>query len=173
MSQIVLETSRCYMREFHPADAVSIVALNQHPDIFRFTTDPPFKSVDEARAFLESYPAYRTNGFGRWAVLLKSDNSFVGWSGLKYLQSENEVDVGYRLLPEFWGMGIGPETGAACIRYGFELGIKRIVARVHKENYRSQRVSEKLGMRYECDLFYNCIPWMNYSINATDNVRYY
>jgi len=167
MSSIILETSRCYLREFRPTDAVSIVALNQHPDIFRFTTDPPFNSVEEAHAFLESYPAYRTNGFGRWAIILKDTMEFVGWSGLKYIKSENEVDVGYRLLPQFWGMGLGPETGAACIRYGFELGLKRIVARVHKENYRSQRVSVKLGMQYECDLMYNDIPWMNYCINST------
>jgi [ribosomal protein S5]-alanine N-acetyltransferase len=158
----ILETDRCQLREFDPSDALPVYHLNLHPDIYRFTTDPPFESEAHALQFLKSYDAYTRNGFGRWAVILKETSSFIGWCGLKYIHEENETDVGYRFLPEYWGQGFAVETAKACISQGFEYGLTRIVARVHKENVRSIRVSEKLGMIYEKDLLYDDVPWMNF-----------
>jgi RimJ/RimL family protein N-acetyltransferase len=43
-----------------------------------------------------------------------------------------------------------------------KLGLNRIVARVHKDNFRSIRVSEKMGMVYEKDLMYDGVAWLNY-----------
>ena len=161
----IIETERCLLRQMTPDDAEGAYRLNLHPDIFRYTTDPPFESVEAARDFLVKYDAYKRYGIGRWAVILKSNYAFAGWCGLKYHPDEGETDVGYRLLPELWGMGLAAETGLGCIRYGFEtVGLERIVARIHKENLRSVRVAEKMGMVYETDLLYDGVPWLNYMI---------
>jgi len=144
-------------------DADDVFRLNQHPDVFRFTTDPPFSDIKAAKEFLAAYNPYSEYGFGRWAVELKSTRKFIGWSGLKYIHDENEVDVGYRFLPEYWGNGFAVETGLKCCNLGFnEFGLTRIVARVHKENKRSIRVAEKMKMLYEKDLMYDGVPWMNF-----------
>lgn len=159
----LLETDRFLLREFQLSDAPGIFRLNLHPDILRFTTDPPFLSEEEAETFIRNYDAYRITGMGRLAIIDKLDHTFIGWCGLKYIISENEVDIGYRLLPEFWGLGIAVETASACCNFGnTQLGIKRIVARIHPENLRSVRVSEKLNMRYEKELIYDGKPWLNY-----------
>ncbi len=167
MKKYILETNRCRLRLFNQEDAESVFHLNLHPDIFRFTTDPPFESVEHARKFIEDYEKKRINGFGRWAVELKSDGAFIGWCGIKYIPEENEYDVGYRFLPEYLGQGYAVETGVACIEYGFSKGINRIVARVHKENFRSVRVSAKLNMLYEKDLMYDGVPWMNFVVEQS------
>ena len=159
----IIETMRCRLREMNTGDAENIFRLNQHPDIFRFTTDPPFESPEAARRFIINYDAYAKTGMGRWAVELKSTGEFIGWCGLKYHPDEGEVDVGYRLLPEFWGFGYAAETALACCSWGFEVKkLNRIVARVHKENIRSIKVLEKMNMVYEKDLIYNGVPWNNY-----------
>jgi RimJ/RimL family protein N-acetyltransferase len=159
----LFETERCWLRPFHPEDAEGVYNLNLHPDILVHTTDPPFESIAAAEAFIKAYKAYEEFGFGRWAVILKSTNKFAGWCGLKFILSENEVDIGYRFLPEEWGKGFAVETAAVCIRAGIhEFGLRRIVARIHKDNFRSVRVAEKLGMQYEKDLMYDGIPWLNY-----------
>ena len=151
------------LREMDTGDAESVYKLNLHPDIFRFTTDPPFKDIEEAAEFLSKYNAYQRTGFGRWAVELKSTGEFIGWCGLKYILDENEVDVGYRFIPEHWGKGYAVETGSACCDLGLNsFGLTRIVARVHKENLRSIRVVEKMNMKYEKDLMYDGVPWLNY-----------
>jgi ribosomal-protein-alanine N-acetyltransferase len=164
VKKYILETTRCRLREMTSDDAVAVFQLNQHPDIFRFTTDPPFESAAAAKKFIESYDAYKRSGYGRWAVELKSTNDFIGWCGLKYHPEENEVDVGYRFLPEYWGFGYAAETGKACIDYGFGIGLNRIVARIHKENARSVKVAIKMGMTYEKDLMFDGVPWLNYVI---------
>ena len=158
-----LNTDRFYMRELNPGDADGFYRLNLHPDIYRFTTDPPFKSVEDASEFLQNYNPYCISGFGRWAILRNNDDVFVGWCGLKYLPDENEVDVGYRLLPEFWGQGIAAETGLASCKYGFEIaGLRTICARAHKENLRSIRAIEKMGMHYENEILRDGVSWLNF-----------
>jgi [ribosomal protein S5]-alanine N-acetyltransferase len=164
--EFLLSTERCLLREMTPMDAEGAYKLNLHPDIYRFTTDPPFDSIEAAKKFLENYDAYKKHGVGRWAVILKSNREFAGWCGLKYHPEDGETDVGYRLLPEYWGMGLAAETGAGCIKYGFEKGLNRIVARIHKENHRSVRVAEKMGMTYEKDLLFDGVPWLNYVITS-------
>jgi len=164
-SEHIIETERCLLRKFQPSDAEMMYELNLHPDILRFTTDPPFKSVADAGNFLKNYEGYLKPGFGRFAVVRKSDQSPIGWCGLKFIESEDEVDVGYRLLPSVWGQGYAPETAKACCNYGFnELGLERIVARIHKENERSVKVVKKIGMIYEKDLLYDGVMWLNYIV---------
>lgn len=164
MRKYLLETPRCLLREMDEGDAEAVYRLNLPPDVFLFTTDPPFKNVEEAATFIRNYDEYLKHGVGRWAVELKSTGAFIGWCGLRYLPEENETDIGYRFLPEYRGQGFAVETARRCIEYGFETGLTRLVARVHKENHRSIRVSEKLNMVYEKDLMYDNVPWMNFVI---------
>ena len=93
---------------------------------------------------------YKKYGYGRWAVVHKQDARFIGFCGLKYLPKENEVDLGYRFIKAYWGMGLASESGKAALDYGFnELGLKRIVASALTDNVASIRVMEKLGMTFE------------------------
>ncbi len=159
----VLESERCFLRKFIVDDAPMFYKLNLHPDIFRFTTDPPFIDVAKAGEFIRSYKGYDREGNGRLTVVLKNTLEPIGWCGLKFLDDEGEVDVGYRFLPEYWGNGYAAETGLTCCKYGFTaLKLERIVARVHKENTRSIKVVEKIGMSYEKDILYNDIWWKSF-----------
>lgn len=155
----LFETERLRLREFNFDDAANLYQLNLDPDVIRYTGDPPFESVETARLFIYNYKDYKLNGYGRWAIELKSDGSFIGWSGLK-LNEFNDVDLGYRLHKSAWGKGYATEAANACIKYGFEkLGHPRIIARVAKENPASIRVIEKLGLIFykegECKTFDN------------------
>ncbi len=150
MHKYILQTERCYLRELAPLDAANCFLLNQHPEILEFTNDPPFDSEETARKFLNSYDAYIKTGIGRWAVELKTDNSFIGWCGLKYHHTTNDIDIGYRLLPKYWGKGLATETAKGCCDFGMKvLGLKRIYACIHENNLKSLRVAEKLSMQYE------------------------
>ena len=153
------------MRRFSTDDAELLYDLNLHPDILKFTTDPLFRETNEAADFISNYSGYDTEGYGRMAVVRKTDQKPIGWCGLKYLPDEGEVDLGYRFLPEVWGKGFAPETGAVFLDYGFNrLHLKRIIARIHTENLRSVRVAEKLGMKYENDTYSDNVRWMNFVI---------
>ncbi len=71
-------------------------------------------------------------------------------AGLKYLDDWQEVDLGYRLLPKYWGLGLATEASRACIDYGFHtLRLPRILGLVDPENVRSVRVLQKLGFVFD------------------------
>ena len=69
---------------------------------------------------------------------------------MAYLPEFNEIDLGYRFLPEYWGSGIATEASRAILNYAFDsLKLRKIVAIAIKENKASIRVMEKVGMEFE------------------------
>lgn len=142
------ETKRLLHRAFGVEDADAFYALNGNPDVMRWTGEPPVESVESARIAIATYPDFDTVGYGRWACLLRETEQIIGFCGLKYLPELDEVDVGYRFLPEFWGQGFATEASAASIQFGFEiLQIDRVIGLVLPDNAASIRVLEKVGMR--------------------------
>lgn len=157
MQNTLFDSERLMFRPFELKDARDFFELNQDLEVLKYTGDQAFASVDEARVFLENYNQYELYGMGRWAVIRKTDNAFLGWCGLKYRPEQETVDLGYRLKKAYWGEGYATEAAQACLKYGFEtLQLKRIIARAMKENKASIRVMEKVGMSYVgetiCDL---------------------
>jgi [ribosomal protein S5]-alanine N-acetyltransferase len=147
---MLLETERTYLREMTPGDAEQAYALNLDPEVLQYTGDDPFASVEAARSFLERYDQYARFGVGRWAVISKEDEQFLGWCGLKYAPNENEYDIGFRFFKQYWNKGYASETASACIAYGFEqLALPEIVGRARKENGASIRVLEKVGLTFQ------------------------
>lgn len=146
----ILKTERLLLRELNPDDAENFYKLNLNPNVIKYTGNSAFKDIDEAREFLENYQDYKLNGFGRWAVIEKSTNEFLGWCGLKYDKNLDETDIGFRFFEEHWNKGFATESAQACIDYGFEnLNLKTIVGRAMLENIVSIKVLEKIGLSFE------------------------
>ena len=92
----ILETNRLYLRELDISDAKDFFLLNQDPEVIKYTGDVAFDHITEAESFLQNYNPYELYGYGRWAVIRKEDEAFLGWCGLKYSTDLDEVDVGFR-----------------------------------------------------------------------------
>lgn len=145
----ILETERLYLREFSTEDAENMYLLNQDIEVIRYTGNVAFESVESARLFIENYDHYKEHKFGRWAVIKKQDNKFLGWCGLKYSEEIDEYDIGFRFFRKYWNMGYATESAKACIKLGFEkYCIPEIVGRAMNENTGSKRVLEKIGLTY-------------------------
>ncbi len=114
------------------------------------TDEPPCPSLKTAKAQIEAYPDFEKYGFGRWACVLKGEKKVIGFAGLKFLPEREEIDLGYRFLPEHWGKGLATEASQASIDFGFNiLKLKRIIGLVLPKNKASIRVLEKVGMKKE------------------------
>ncbi|MDR6966145.1 RimJ/RimL family protein N-acetyltransferase [Flavobacterium arsenatis] len=148
--QPVLETNRLVLRELHPNDAEQFYQLNLNPNVIRYTGNTAFKNREEARHFLENYQDYKLNGYGRWAVIDKSNGAFLGWCGLKYDKNLDETDIGFRFFEHYWNKGYATESAKACISYGFEkLQLETIIGRAMLENVTSIKVLEKIGLTFD------------------------
>ena len=160
---IILETPRLLLREFQEEDAPFFYELNEDPEVVRYTGDPPFDSVESARFFLRSYDQYEKYGYGRWAVLLKPNNEWIGWCGLKHQPELGETDIGFRFFRRYWGQGYATESARACLDYGFNtLGLKRVVGRAMKDNKASIRVLEKIGLEFWKEFDFEAHPGLLY-----------
>lgn len=139
-----LETERLVLRKFAEEDLKDIIAWEDGPSAH---------SVEfRAREFLNyCFREYREWGFGPWAMVLKETGAIVGNCGFPHIVSEKFCgEVNYYIAPCQRGKGLAPESLKALLKFGFaNLGLKRIQARCEPDNFSSERVMQKVGMKYE------------------------
>lgn len=160
----ITETERLLLREVHPDDANAFFEIYRRPEVNRYRVRKTMTHIDDASAVIEeNLTAYAAYGYGRWAIVRKSDNTIIGMCGLRYREKLKHTDIGYNLVPEAWGQGYGTEAASACFEYGFrELGLPIIYAKAMSGNHASIRIFEKCGMEKDgcwepdgvCDVSY-------------------
>lgn len=150
-----IETERLVLREFQLTDVDGFFELESNPNVHLFVGNKPITHIDESRAYIEFVQQqYERFGTGRWAVLLKETNEFLGWSGIKFITDEinghqNFYEIGYRFIERHWGRGYATEAGKAFIDYAFnEMNVAAVYAYADENNVNSRTVLEKLGLSY-------------------------
>ncbi len=153
--QIFAETERLILREILPEDEKAIFELDSDLNVQQFLGNKPIINIDQAREMISFIrQQYIDNGIGRWAVIEKSTNNFIGWAGLKLIKVPiynqcNYYDLGYRYIKRYWGQGFATEAAKATLNYGFDkLKLNEIFAMANSENLNSKRVLEKLGFKF-------------------------
>jgi len=120
---IHIETKRLLLRDIEEQDVTGIFDLDSDPDVHEYLGKKPIKTMQEAEEVIEYIKGqYIKNGIGRWAIIDKKTNDFIGWSGLKYeehVRNYNYYDIGYRLRKKYWGKGIATETVQEADRIRF------------------------------------------------------
>ena len=147
-----LQTLRLDFREFVPADVEEIVRLDADPRVMKYIADGRVHTRAETLALyprILRYPRVYAN-LGIWRASRRDTGAFVGWFSLKYAGKASDIEIGYRLAPDAWGLGFATEGAAALRDYGFDdLGLERIIGVTHPGNLASQRVLLKIGMADE------------------------
>lgn len=165
-----IETSRLILRMFTPDDLDGLYSLFSDPDVVRYVGTGETASRAETESALQSIMKHwERHGFGRWAILDKRAQKFMGYGGLRMLIDTPEVV--YHFAKAYWGMGFATEMARASLRYGFEdKGFERILAVAKPENLASIRVMEKIGMTYDKHTAYYGFPVVQY-VMLRENFR--
>lgn len=146
----MIETPRLLLREFRTQDLAALHALVADPAVMRFSDG--IESEADAGRRLDGYrEAYVRHGFGKWAVVHKESARVIGYCGfgIEEFDGQREPELGFRLAPKFWGLGLASEAALACSQHAFAtLGFQRFLGFAHPENIASIRILEKLGMRH-------------------------
>lgn len=150
-----IETERLILRELRPEDAEGFLELNTDPEVLFHLGEKPLRDIEQAQEIIANIrQQYSDHGIGRWAAIEKSSGEFIGWSGLKFITAvENNQtrfhDVGYRLIPRYWGKGYATESAKAALEYGFTtLKLEEIIGMCNEENLASRRALEKCGLTF-------------------------
>jgi RimJ/RimL family protein N-acetyltransferase len=153
--KIIAETPRLILRDIELCDAKHLLEMDLDNRVTKYTGQNPISTIDEANEVVQFIlNQYAENGVGRWAVIDKETDSFLGWTGLKFhKEMENNhihfYDLGYRFKHEHWNKGFATEASLACLKIGFEqLKLQEIIAMIHPNNLASKKVAEKCGFKF-------------------------
>ncbi len=90
------------------------------------------------------------NGFGLWHLTEKSSGDFVGWAGMIYAPGWHEPELGWTLMEEAEGKGLGFEAAQSARAFAAQhQGLNGVMSYIAHANTRSRALAERLGATYE------------------------
>jgi RimJ/RimL family protein N-acetyltransferase len=134
------------------ADAEFMLALLNDQSWLYFIGDRGVRTVADAQHYILNGPTkmYEEFGYGFCVVQVKETSVSVGICGLAKRSYLEDADIGFALLPAHRGNGYALEAATSVLDYAkFELGLERVLATTRINNLESQRLLEKLGLRFE------------------------
>jgi RimJ/RimL family protein N-acetyltransferase len=145
MAEPILTTERLAFRPFTPNDFELMARLHRDPEVGRY-----FGGVwhdEKVRGAIAEFAAEQAElGHSKWLAFLH-DGTFVGRAGVSFWEHTGELELGYALLPAFWGQGLATEAARAVADFAFKATeVDHLIGFTHLENVGSQRVLEKIGM---------------------------
>src|SRR5579864_4301239 len=137
---IAIETERLLLRNWERRDREPLARLNADERVMEFM--PARLSRAESDDYVDRIEDhFREHGFGVYALELRREREFVGYTGLAVPGFDAHftpcVEIGWRLAAEHWGRGLATEAAAAALAHGFdELALEEVVAMAVPANRR-------------------------------------
>lgn len=144
-----LLTPRLELRQWLDIDYQPFAALNADPKVMEYF--PKTLDSEQSNALADRLRNHiAEKGWGFWAVVERDSGCFIGFTGIKSSEDTprgSAVEVGWRLVPPFWGKGYATEAANASLLFAFEiLNLNEVISFTPKNNLRSKAVMERLGM---------------------------
>jgi len=156
---VSLESARLVIRDNLECDLQGLFELTIDPENMRFMKSTKIDSIQEAEEHLrvaieESKNENRMKYY--FAIINKDNEEYIGAIGYdvkEKIGKEKLVELGYFIKKEHWGKGYVTEAGKKVMEYAFKKdNVVKMEASCLKENYSSEKVLIKLGMKKEGEL---------------------
>lgn len=151
------ETARLHFRLLRKEDFTAWLPLFKAENVAKFLKlDDQLSDVELCKLWFEKAFHRYDNDLGGMNVLVdKLTNQVVGQCGLliQTIEEIERMEVGYSILPEFWGKGYASEAAIKCKNFAFENNFSEsLISMVHIENIGSEKVALRNGMLLEKEL---------------------
>lgn len=146
-----IKTERLGLRNWRSEDLEPMAGLCANEEVMRYF--PSTLTESETEAMLARLSAhFETYGFTYFAVDVLETGALIGFIGMKHQNYEVDfcphVDIGWRLLPEYWGYGYATEGARACLAAKSRWDIPEVLSVASELNVPSWKVMERIGMTY-------------------------
>ncbi|MCE7040517.1 GNAT family N-acetyltransferase [Dyadobacter sp. CY312] len=152
-----IKTDRLLLRQFVDGDLENVYTGLSNPDVIKYY-GVSFDSLEATREQMVWFADLEKKETGIWWAVCSSDkNTFYGGIGFNNLCKEHrKAEIGFWLLPEFWGKGILKEAMPLVLNHAFTFhGLHRIEAFVESENQNCKIYLNKMSFRHEGTMI-NC-----------------
>jgi RimJ/RimL family protein N-acetyltransferase len=163
-----LRTERLLLRQWRPQDVGPLAEIHAHPDVVEQLG--PYTLAD-AEAKIEGFTRqWLEEGFSHWAVEDPATGKLIGRAGLlrhhDWPESDDPVEVGWTLHPDYWGRGLATEGGRAALECWRDLlADPQLISITRPTNLRSQAVMERLGLTLRGTAFWRGYHQVWYAID--------
>ena len=162
-----LETERLILRSFRAQDVDVMAKLFANPDFMRFSLGV-FTERKQTIAFIGKVMGWDSAGIpSQFAVVPRDGDTPIAYCGFFYHPEHQieDIEIGYRLHPDYWNRGLITEAARAVRDHGFrDWKLSRVVSLIHPENIPSRRVAEKNGMQVEKEITFRGFPTLVFGI---------
>ena len=163
---MILETSRLILRSFQREDIEALAELMANRDFMRFSLGP--YTHEQTQSVLQKFLSWDQAGLpSQFAVISRERDKLIGYCGFLHwhLDGADEVEIGYRLHPDYWNRGLASEAAQAVRDHAFrDLNLGRVISLIHPDNVPSRRVAEKNGMKIERETIFRGFPTQVFAI---------
>lgn len=147
-----LATSRLLLRKLSQEDIPALFDTFSHPEVMRFWSSPPMKSLSEAKELLTKIQeGYQTYTCFQMGIERREDSLLIGTCTLfKIHESNRRAEIGYALGRPYWGSGYMHEALSVLIGFAFStLNFNRLEADIDPRNTASAKTLTRLGFEKE------------------------
>lgn len=139
------------LRQIYADDIDKVFAALSNPRVIAHY-GVSYKSIaatNEQMLWYEKIVAEKTGIW--WGIATRQSNELIGACGFNdWSPDHKKTDLGYWLLPEFWGQGIMYRALRPVLAYAFNhMNVHRVHADVEPENLASVNLLRKLGFFHE------------------------
>jgi [ribosomal protein S5]-alanine N-acetyltransferase len=150
---MMIRTERLILRDFVATDWEEVLQYQNDPRYLQFSPwrERSPEAVLEFVARFLSWQVESPRSRFQLCICLAEGDKVIGNVGIRKPDPDAGVaELGFELVPEYWGNGYGTEAAARMLRFAFdELKVHRVSAHCIAENTASARVLERIGMRWE------------------------
>lgn len=146
---MILATKHLTLREMTLNDVDDLLEVFSDPEVMQFYPKPFDRQMTQSWV-KRNIQRYTQHGFGLWALILKQSGKLIDDCGLvvQEVDGVEEVEIGYHVRRDLWGLGIATEAAQACRDYGVnQLGCDKLISLINPANRASRQVAEKNGMK--------------------------
>lgn len=148
---LTMQTERCLLQPFTTYDQAFVFEGLSNPEVIRYY-GVQFHSYDATQVQMEWFQQITREGSGEWwKIVDREKGTRLGAIGINNYQPQHRCcEIGYWLLPQFWGQGLMREVVPAVLDHLF-VGrlMHRVSASVEGGNTASSSVLESAGFRFE------------------------
>ena len=148
----IIPTDRLILRPIRKDDENDIFEYASKPEVARYMSWSAHQTIEDTRAFLRFLDEVEGKKLQiDRGIILKEKNKLIGTIAFVTVDFTLKMaELGYCLSPDYWGQGYIVESANAMITAAAEtMDIHRVEAQCETDNFKSERVMQKLGMQQE------------------------